>query len=101
MMRLLLNIAEIIGQTAEMKHRGVKNSYGKIDHEKTAIYSRASEIKAYVEKNSFKAKGVKWIVIDDMNLDLDDDLKSKFIKTEPTLGLTAKNVVDAISKLNY
>lgn len=91
---------EIIGQTKEMNHREVYDSKGNIDYEGTAIMSRASEIKAYVEKCDFKNKGVRWVVIDDMDLGQDKDLRRRFVKTDRTVGLTAKHAVEVISKLN-
>ena len=92
--------SEIIGQTSEMNVRDVRDRKGKIDHESTAVLSRAMEIKSYVEKSDFKGKGVRWIVIDDMDLGQDSDLRRRFIRTDPTVGLTAKHAVEAISKLN-
>jgi hypothetical protein len=53
-----------------------------------------------VEKNDFKKKGVRWVIIDDMDLGQDADLRRRFIKTDRTEGLTAKHAVDVISKLN-
>ena len=65
-----------------------------------AAKARAYEIKDFVERNSFKKKGVRWVVIDDMDLSVDASLKMRFVKTHPQYGLTAAQAVDAISKLN-
>ena len=83
-----------------MNHRDIYDKKGNIDHEGTAILSRASEIKAYVEKNNFKEKGVRWVIIDDMDLGQDSDLRRRFVKTDRTEGLTARHAVEVISKLN-
>lgn len=92
--------AEIIGQTSEMCHSDIHDARGEIDHEATAIMSRSMEIKAYVEKHDFKGKGVRWIIIDDMDLGQDPDLRWRLVRTNPTEGLTAQHAVEAISRLN-
>lgn len=83
-----------------MNVRDIRDRNGKIDHETTAIQSRVMEIKGYVEKNDFKSKGIRWVVIDDMDLGQDPDLRRRVIQTDPTVGLTAKHAVEAIWKLN-
>lgn len=83
-----------------MTHRDIYDSKGKIDYEGTAILSRATEIKSYVEKSNFKEKNVRWVVIDDMDLGQDVDLRRRFVQTDRAEGLTAKHAIEVISKLN-
>jgi hypothetical protein len=90
----------MIGQTSEMRHHEVFDRKGYVDYGATAILSRASEIKAYIEKHEFKSKGVRYVIIDDMDLDQDDDLRRKLIKTNRSEGLTVSHVVEAITRLN-
>lgn len=62
-------------------------------------FYRGKQIKSYLNSHS---DIMSYVILDDLEFDFDDydDLKHHFVQTQERIGLTDKNVEDAISILN-
>jgi len=93
--------SRFIGSTPEIRHADVIDaSSGYVDYATTGILSRIDEIKAFMAAKRVAERGIRWVVIDDMDMGSHDaEIAVHFVKTKREEGLTDAAVELAVHLL--